>query len=479
MKIKISVYILFLLAVTASAAMGQSGSGAEEGDPFRNDPFFSKPLHELLNRPGHTGKDRENDGYNSEWSSRRYLGRINEEGIDFGGILEAGPYSSNPLYGLYPGLPMIHYNRVNGLFLGLRKERMQWWQDDWLSGIRSIQPHGMIGYSFGQEEWQYTLGLEKFLGRKKHIIIGGEYHNATSTNDHWRVGMMETSLTSFFGGYDYLDYYKQTGWGGYLLLRTDRLFEGGIGFSDGRFSSLEQETDYALFGSGNRYRVNPPVEYAGGNRVDTVGISSLTFTASFNPKRLVFSRYFTFSLTGSVEIGDPGIGSSDYSYTKYLGELVSYINFEPGAIFKYRLKAGTIHGDAPLFKEFRLGGIGSLRALPYKSLPASDELWAGGNQMILSNAEIHFGSPTFGSDGWIDSDDFYLSLFLDSGWVSYRAEFEASDKSFADFSTFRFSDLKHNGGVGLGSSFIRCELAWDLNHTSRAPVFWIRLNPTF
>lgn len=461
---------IFLLTITIGSVNAQSGSEKEEESPFKNDPFFASPLEELLKKPD---TDNNNDSaVVSQDNVKQYVGRLNENGIDYEGALESGPYNSNALYSVYPNMPMIHFNRVNSLFLGIRQERMQWFPNHDLLGIPNVHPHGMIGYSFGQKEWQYTVGLEKLIGRKRRIMVGAEYHKALATDDHWRVGLTETSLTSFFGGYDYLDYYKQQGWGAYLLLRSKRLFEGGIGYSDDRYSSLSKATDFALFGSGNRYRINPPVDIRNEVPVEEIELSNLTFSASFNPKRLVLARHFTLSLNAVWEMADPGIGSSEYSYDKYSSELISYINFEPGGIFKYRLKAGSITGESPFLKQFELGGIGTLRALPYKAMN-------GGNEMLLSNAEIHFGSPIYGKKGWVDFDDFYLSLFLDSGWVNYNSDLEDASGPFSGFDTFRFSDLRHNAGIGIGSSLIRCELAWDLNITSRAPVFWIRLNPTF
>ena len=470
------LYIITILLLSSSLAFAQSsGSDDEEDDPFKNSPFFSKPVEDLLKRPD-KDTSRSSETYHSYDS--HHWDALYEEGIDLGGLLEAGPYKSNPLYSVYPSLPMIHYNRVDALFLGLRRERMQWYNDHDLLGIEGISPHGLIGYSFGQEEWQYVLGLEKFLGRKNHVIIGGEYHSATSTDDYWRVGLTETSLSSFFAGYDYLDYFKQQGFGAYILFRTNRLLEGGVAYNDDRYTSQSRETDWALFGAGDRYRTNPPVEFVNGSAIDTVNLSSLTFSASFNPKRLVLARHYTFSLTGEVEIGDSGIASSDYSYTKFMGEMVNYYNFEEGGLLKHRLRIGSIAGNAPLLKQFQLGGVGSLRALPYKSLPFESPLF-GGNQMILSNTEVQFGSPSWSSGDWIDFDDFYLSLFLDSGWSTYDSELEGETNPLQGFSGFSLSDLKHNAGIGIGSSSIRCELAWDLNNTSRAPVFWLRFNPTF
>lgn len=459
--------LIILVLVSPALLFGQQKT---EEDPFKNDPLFTKPLKAFF---GDEYDDNRDTTKKNDYTNWKYL---NEEGLDFDDFLEAGPYNSNPLYGLYPTLPMVHFNRVDALFLGLRKERMQWYNDNDFLGIPNISPHGMIGYSFGLDEFQYTLGLEKFIGKKEHVLIGTEYHSATSTDDYWRVGLNETSITAFTAGYDYLDYYKQQGWGTYILFRTNRLFEGGIAYSADRYNSLQQQTDWALFGASGRYRPNPPVELSNGTRVDSLDISSVSISASFNPKRLLLAPRFSFSANGTVEFGDPGIGVSDYAYTKYITQLVTHFNFEPGSVLKYRLRAGSITGDAPSVKEFQLGGPGSLRALPYKSLPSTR---LGDNQMLLSNAEVHFGVPEWGKEGWIDNDDFYISLFLDSGWTNYSSDLEQTTSPFAGFSEFNFADLEHNGGFGLGSSLFRAELAWDLRNTSRAPVLWIRFNPTF
>lgn len=473
MRNKIALQSFLILVLTSSLCLAQTG-GDEDEEPFRNEPFFSKPVEELLKRPSKDSTKKQEKDRNYEY----YLRSVNEEGIDLSGALESGPYRSNPLYSVYPNLPMIHYNRVDALFLGIRRERMQWYNHDNFLGIPAINAHGMIGYSFGQDEWQYVLGLEKYLGRNNHVIIGGEYHSATTTDDFWRVGLIETSLTSFIGGYDYQDYYKQEGLGAYVLFRTKRLFEGGIAYNDDQYSSQQTESDWALFGAGDRYRLNPPVEFLNGTAIDTVDLSSLTFSASFNPKRLILGRYYSLSVSGDLEFSDPGISSSDYSFTRFVGEMINYYNFEQGGLLKHRLRVGSIAGEVPLFKQFQLGGIGSLRALPYKSVPF-DSPFLGGNQMILSNTEVQFGSPSWNGGDWIDFDDFYISLFLDSGWAAFEQEMVDASSPFQGFSSFSFSDLKHNGGIGAGTSSIRAELAWDLNNTGRAPVFWIRFNPTF
>lgn len=458
--------LVFALAAIHQPLFGQNtGNHSGGDDPFREDPLFSRSLGELLG----TSSD------SSTGDDTRYWDRLYRHGIDLGGTLEAGPYSSSALYGTYPTLPMIHFNRVDGLFLGVRKERMQWYDSDWLLDIPRIKPHGMLGYAFSLGEWQYSIGAERLFGKRRHVMVGAEYHSATTTDDYWRVGLNETSLTAFAGGYDYLDYYRQRGWGAYLLVRTNRLFEGGIALNDNRFSSLDRQLDWALFGSGGRYRENPPVDRNGEMAIDTLRLSTLTFSATFNPKRVVLTPRFTFSANAEVEVADPGVSSSDYDYTRFLAELVTFYNFERGGVLKHRLRMGGITGEAPLMKKFQLGGVGSLRAIPYKSLFGG----LPGNQMMLSNVEMQFGSPDIGEDLWIDLDEMYFSLFLDSGWTGGSDETSGGGSPFSGFSEFSMPDLYHNAGFGLGSSSLRFELAWDLEKTGRAPVLWIRFNPSF
>lgn len=450
---------VILILITAAFANAQD---AKEDDPFVNDPFFNDPVETIFE-----------DEPDTNSVTRHHWQRLNAHGLDYYDFLGSAPYNAMPVYGLYPNLPMIHYNRVDALFLGISTDRMQWYHDDDFLGIPNIQPHGMIGYSFGLNDWQYIIGFEKLVGPEEHFMIGAEYHSATSTDDYWRVGLNENSITAFTMGYDYLDYYKQQGWGVYLLFRTDRLFAAGIAFADDRYISLNRNTGWALFGTGGRFRPNPPVDYVNGSPVHDIRLSTISINAAFNPKRLLLSDNFSLSVEATVQFSNPAIAATDYTFTKYLAEIVSRINFEKGGVFRYRLRLGSITGSAPLMEKFQLGGIGSLRALPYKALAPM----GGGNVMLLSNAEVHFGVPEW--SGWIDTSEFYIAFFLDSGWVNYSIDQQSGGNPLTGFSSFSFADIRHNAGFGIGTDFIRFEIAWDLKYPRRAPEFWIRLNPTF
>jgi hypothetical protein len=439
-----------------------------EDDPFKRDPIFSKPLDEIFQRT--IGQDNDSDTDLSELDQERvrsYVRSINEDGIDFDGALEAGPYHTNPVFSQYPNLPMIHFNRVNGLFLGIKKERMQWHSYSSFFDISGIRPHGFIGVGTASKRWEYAVGLEKLIGESNHVMIGAEFHRGSATTDYWRVGLIESTFTSLFASYDFPDYYLMEGFGAYTAVRSRRYFEAAFSYNIDDFSSLDHQTRFSFFGSPGIYRPNPPIDPV----LSSARIQRIEIGGSFNPKKLILRPNFTFTGSLTAEFANNSNFNNDFYYNRYTGELKTYINFEPGSLLKWRVRTGAVTGNAPWFKNFQIGGIGSLRATPYKSL--------NGNQMFLSNLEIHFGRQRSSSDGWINTDDFHITLFLDSGFSYTNENLQTSNNPFNAFKNYRFRDLTHDAGIGAGSGLIRAELAWPLNNFNRTPAFWIRFNPTF
>ena len=145
------------------------------------------------------------------------------------------------------------------------------------------------------------------------------------------------------------------------------------------------------------------------------------------------------------------------------------------------MQAGGISGDAPDFKQFYLGGIGTLRGSPYKVF--------SGDRMLLSNIEVQFGRPSNRIGEWIRDYNLHILFFLDSGWTNSleRRDTNLSDvpenqtvlTPVRDFSDFKFADLQHDAGIGIGTGVFRLELAWPLRTFDSSPTLWLRLNPTF
>jgi hypothetical protein len=462
MRISILTYLLFLFIQPVLFAQT-----ADQDDPFRRDPIFTTSIDELFGRSepdeenGEADINREQDDFN------RAVRRLSVTGLDLGGSFEAGPYYSSALYSQYPNLPIFHFNRVNGLFFSIRKERMQWHRHGSFLNIPQIQPHGFIGYGTASKEWEYALGLEKLIGSNRRFMVGAEYYNASGTEDFRRVGLVESSVSSFFAGYDFLDYHKMEGFGIYSVYRTSRWLETSFSYNSTNYQSLFQNTSYSLFGYTSTYRPNPAIDELS----DDIKLDIYSFSVSLNPRKVLIKNYFTASGNVVIELADNGQSDEDYRFNKYRADATMYYNFEPGSVLKWRIQAGGITGNAPDFKDFYLGGIGTLRGSPFK--------FFRGNQMLASNIEVQLGRPSRRTGEWIRDYNLHLLLFLDSGWVREIPELAVSGNPFKGFNQFSFKDLQHDAGIGIGSGIVRFELAWPLKTFDSTPVFWFRLNPTF
>jgi len=452
---------LILLLLLPALAVAQQGNE----DPFKRDPIFNRPLDEIFNTS--PGQETDETTGQTEPQGAKVVRHLTVEGLDLGGGFQAGPYYSNAMYNQYPNLPGIHFNRVNGLFLGIKQEKMQWHRAGNFLNIPQIQPHGFIGYGTASKRWDYAIGLEKLIGDRRRLMVGGEFHRAVATEDYRRTGLIENSLTSFFAGYDFMDYYMMEGYGLYTAYRTRRWIEAAFSYNRDTFSSVDQRTSYTMFGRGSTYRPNPPVD----SNSDEIDVGSYGFTLAFNPRNVLLSDKFTISAMIEAELADNSYTDDDFRYDKYHASLKLFYNFEAGSVLRWRLRTGGITGNAPDFKAFYLGGIGTLRGSPFK--------YFQGNQMVGSNLEVQFGRPSGIPGRWIKDYGLHLLLFLDSGWAQTIPELTASSNPFRGLNNFSLSSMQHDAGVGIGSRAVRAELAWPLKEFDGAPALWIRFNPTF
>lgn len=430
----------------------QADSARVEEDPFKNDPFFNKPFSEFFNNKTNVveGEDIQNS-----------FASLQKSGLDYGMNIQSGPYQSGILYGVFPVLSMVHFNRVNGLYLGYRQERMQWY-DNGFPDIPNVNFHGSIGRSFGRDEWSYSVGMDVTPFGQQRFMIGGEYHqNSITTDDYWRTGLTENSLTSLFAAYDYMDYYQVDGVGVYTLMRGERLFEIGAAYLVDVYSNVQRNTQYSFFGNKSTYRKNPLVSEG--------DFQSLYLAGSFNPKELLLTPGMMFRADALIELADMEGMENDYTYRRYQFETRFSSNFTENSMFEWRFKSGALAGDMPLQRLFELGGIGTLRGREFKAYQ--------GNAMVLNNFQIHFGHPSYNEGEWISWDDLRVSFFVDSGWAHFERELWDSKNPFDGYDQFSLDRMKHDVGIGLGSNILRFEMAWPTDALDEQPVIWFRFNP--
>lgn len=371
-------------------------------------------------------------------------------------------YEFDNNFGAYRFLPTsqsIRYNRVDALFVGVGSDFADPHSE--LLNIGGVDFDGFLGYSTGQKDWQYRASASKTFG--EWLLFGGELSNSTATDDHWRTGLSENSVTSLVAGYDYHDYYRAEGYGLFSELKLGRFISLGASYNYTTYSSLQTNTEYSFFGDGNIGRINPSID----GSVDRILQESIGIQFSLN-KQGYTQGVITSKLIIDAELSDIGF-SNEFNYNKFEISSLNYLKLDDHTLFKLRLMAGSITGESPDFKNFALGGIGSLRATGYK--------FYRGNRMLMSNAEIVFGDLWNFDDGELEIDGLYLTVFLDSGWTDFVNN--SSESALSGFDSFGFKQLTHNVGAGIGTGFVRLEVATPLAGSEGFTSLWVRLNPTF
>ncbi len=364
-------------------------------------------------------------------------------------------------YHFIPASQSLRYNRVDALFLGLGTDFGV--QNSNLLEVNGLHFDGFLGYSTGLEEWQFRMGVSKPFGN--NFVVGGEILSTSTTDDYWRTDLTENSLTSLFAGYDYHDYYKAEGYSAFTQINFGKSVSVSASYNVTEFSSLMNNTGYSFFGDGNLSRINPSID----QNFDLINQESVGLGLQINNKPHRSGNFHT-SLIANADLSGEGISrANDFNYNRYEVTSINSFLLDKSTALKVRLMGGSITGDAPDFKNFALGGIGTMRASGYK--------FYTGDKMLLSNIELVFGDIWSFEDANLEIDGMYISLFMDSGWAQF-SETNSADplKGFEDFT---FQELNHNIGSGVGFDFIRFEVATPLSGSEGNTTFWVRLNTSF
>ena len=180
---------------------------------------------------------------------------------------------------------------------------------------------------------------------------------------------------------------------------------GSIGFSVTDF-------DYDII-SGDPFQGLSPARRAQASRRGTS--NSLLFRLTKDTRDNIFSP--TQGSYQSLGINFAGFGG-DFNFQKYALENRNYFNLGRGTLALREL-VGLGTGEVPLFEEFRLGGVNSVRGYQ------PDEVT--GTKTILLNGEYRFP---------LGETQFRGAVFIDAGWAGQS-----------------FDEMRNIVGVGVGIRF--------------------------
>jgi hypothetical protein len=353
---------------------------------------------------------------------------------------------------------LFRYNRVEGIFVGIGSNHKYYW-----SGERNWTSYGTVGYGFKAHTWRGSLGIATQIpidGFEGHTLLefGLEGYSLTDTKDQWLIGSMEATLAALLIHEDFRDYFQRAGagiHGSYLFLGGNMRAEVTVSYLGDRFESLRNRVDWAFFGGSKTFRPNPPVDAGKVHSLQVNGGYTNTIRTETGPEG--------WTITGNAEAAKNSWGS-DADFTRYVADVRRYQPVGTYENLNIRLRIGTETGDLPVQRSFDLGGLGTVPAFPFKG--------ESGNRLILVNGELILNGNV------LEDIDFWPSwlfrhvnfiLLSDAGFVRMVSP---AASAFEGFSGIRWSDLRHDFGVGISnrSGSFRIGFAWRTDRSEPATV---------
>jgi outer membrane protein assembly factor BamA len=258
--------------------------------------------------------------------------------------------------------PFLSYNRVDQFQVGLDmnyqpkvgllpgfKSRMMW----------ATERKNAPGTSDGT--WLYNFDIETALDKKRNATVGISLYQLTDDDHAGQVGVTENALAAYFFHWDYRDWFERDGYGLHAAFTWRNVWRASTRYDQDTYTSITQIADntQGLFRKNADWRANPAVD-DGNLRSVTFGLAYDTRSTPQFPRRGMWHQLAVETAGGSL--------GGDWTYLRYTGDLRAYLSPGPSHVVKARALLGTTSegGDLPFQKTFAVGGIGTLRAYPFR-----------------------------------------------------------------------------------------------------------------
>lgn len=240
---------------------------------------------------------------------------------------------------------LFRYNRVAGFSLGMGL----------LDDLGDYNEGFIRGY--------YSFGLGEFIGRarlstyfdknRKTFLDISAFNDIQRRDEPFVVPDRSIGLLALMFKNDYGDYYRSNGvelatgigFGQLRFVRRerfDRMYKLRLFYRDEVHNSMENITNFSIFGGSNDFRWNPESIY-GRNR-------SVGFELFLNYNREI--RAGDLGLYFSYENSNPQYLKSDFDFQRFYSEAIIRFNPLPLWLTNIRLSAGMNLGDTPAQKFF-------------------------------------------------------------------------------------------------------------------------------
>ena len=316
---------------------------------------------------------------------------------------------------VHPKPTIFQYNRNEGL----RFVPLNWNWDHRNESL--IRLSFSLGYRFSSSEFIGRTTLESSLLKNRSATLFASGFKTARTDDEFRLPEKENSCASLWGRQDFYDRWDETG------------FEVGFGFDfshlkvKGKFvrviqSEISVNQDLWSFTNessvlrNNPFMVETDVEYL-------EGVAAFR-TASYSPLKTGLAILSKVEMTLKMDstLADPSLRLTHIAMANW--------EVSDGVVIRNRLILGMGSESLPIYRQFGIGGLGSVSAHGYKS-----QL---GNHMTQINTELVFTEEF--TDTW-----FMVKLFYDAGMA-----FNSPDLLDIGYNSDHSDLLLQSAGIGFG-----------------------------
>jgi hypothetical protein len=319
---------------------------------------------------------------------------------------------------VHPKPAIFEYNRNEGL----RFVPFNWNWDHRNESL--IRLSFSLGYRFSSSEFIGRTTLESSLLKNRFATIFASGFKTVRTDDEFRLPEKENSWAGFLGRQDFYDRWDETG------------FEAGFGFDfsylkvKGKFvrsaqSDIPVDQDlWSFTNESNAFRINL---FKDSINIDIDYLEGVVAfrTASYSPLKTGFAILSEVDITlkkNDSTLADPSL--------RLLHIAMANWEVSKGVVLRNRLILGMASESLPIYRQFGIGGLGSVSAHSYKS-----QL---GNHMAQINTELVFTEEF--TDTW-----FMVKLFYDGG-MAYNSPDLMDIKAISEQS----DTLLQSAGIGFG-----------------------------
>ena len=319
---------------------------------------------------------------------------------------------------VHPKPAIFEYNRNEGL----RFVPFNWNWDHRNESL--IRLSFSLGYRFSSSEFIGRTTLESSLLKNRSATIFASGFKTVRTDDEFRLPEKENSWAGFLGRQDFYDRWDETG------------FEAGFGFDfsylkvKGKFvraaqSDIPVDQDlWSFTNESNAFRINL---FKDSINIDIDYLEGVVAfrTASYSPLKTGLAILSEVDMTlkkNDSTLADPSL--------RFIHIAMANWEVSKGVVLRNRLILGMGSESLPIYRQFGIGGLGSVSAHSYKS-----QL---GNHMAQINTELVFTEEF--TDTW-----FMVKLFYDGG-MAYNSPDLVDMKPIAEQS----DTLLQSAGIGFG-----------------------------